>query len=80
MSAVITAFDKFYESLDSTQKQQLIEHIVNQHIKLSLEGYDSGRLVALNEGYNSGNKVLVTKGYNSGSTVRLSNVCPKCGK
>ena len=68
MSTVINAFDNFYGSLDSSQKQKLIEHIINEHIKLALEGYDSGALVVLEEGYNSG------------STVRLSNKCSLCGK
>lgn len=80
MSTVINAFDNFYGSLDSSQKQKLIEHIINEHIKVALEGYDSGALVVLAEGYNSGNKVILTKGYNSGSTVRLSNKCSLCGK
>ena len=53
MSTIINAFDNFYGSLDSSQKQKLIEHIINEHIKVALEGYDSGALVVLKEGANS---------------------------
>ena len=36
MSTVINAFDNFYGSLDPSQKQKLIEHIINEHIKVAL--------------------------------------------